>query len=93
MLPSIYAQTGDCGLLIRDDGASDMTKQILEEEGKGVHWCNGENEEPAWNFWDLLMDAPQADWYAFASQDDVWAKDKLSAAVKKLRITMFRLCI
>ena len=83
-LTSIYAQKGvDCTLLVRDDGSSDDTKQILAEEEKSgnLRWYEGQNIGPAWSFWDLLLNAPEHDWYAFSDQDDVWDEDKLKSAL------------
>lgn len=85
-LVSIYAQKGvDCTLLVRDDGSSDCTKQILAEEEKNgsLRWYEGRNVGPARSFWDLLLNAPKCEWYAFSDQDDVWHEDKLKAALEQ----------
>ena len=74
-------------LLVRDDGSVDATREILKEyqsAGK-LRWYEGENLGPARSFWHLLRSAPEADYYAFCDQDDVWLPEKLSRAVTQLR--------
>ena len=44
----------------------------------------GENKKPAHSFLDLIQNAPQADYYAFCDQDDIWDKDKLYVAISLL---------
>ena len=74
-------------LLVRDDGSSDATHEILNEyQAAGqLTWYTGENLRPAKSFWHLVQNTPDADYYAFADQDDVWFSDKLSRAVHALR--------
>ena len=71
---------------VRDDGSTDGTCEILEVYAKltAVRWYTGENLGPAHSFWRLLWDVPDADYYAFCDQDDVWDTDKLEAAVAAL---------
>lgn len=74
-------------LIVRDDGSSDGTLNILEQyqlEGKLVWYSDGENLRPARSFLRLLANAPDSDYYAFADQDDYWMPDKLIRAVKCL---------
>lgn len=75
-------------LMVRDDGSSDTTVSILEEYSKTtngqVSFYTGENLRTAGSFWNLVNTAKDCDYYAFADQDDVWFKDKLSRAVNKL---------
>ncbi|MBR7166470.1 MAG: glycosyltransferase [Bacteroidaceae bacterium] len=83
-LQSIYAQQGvDLSLLVRDDGSTDGTLQLLDEEQQAgrLSWYSGKNLGPAFSFWDLLHNAPEAPYYAFCDQDDVWDADKLAVAV------------
>ena len=87
-IDSVLAQDVDAqlSLLVRDDGSTDSTGQILEEyaaAGK-LSWYRGENLGPERSFWHLIRNAPQADFYALCDQDDVWLPDKLSRAVKQL---------
>lgn len=74
-------------LLVRDDGSEDATQRILQEyysAGK-LSWYSGENLGPARSFWHLLKNAPEADYYAFCDQDDVWLPEKLARAVSQLQ--------
>lgn len=70
----------------RDDGSKDNTCSILNEyQSKGMlDWYSGNNMGPAYSFLDLLKHSPECDCYAFCDQDDIWYKDKLSRASKKL---------
>ncbi len=82
-LESIYAQEGvEVSLLVRDDGSSDGTQDLLqsEQEAGRLQWYTGENLRPARGFMQLLNDAPDAPLYAFSDHDDVWLSDKLRAA-------------
>lgn len=83
-IDSILGQQGvGVTLLVRDDGSSDGTLNILNEysnAGKLIYY-SGENIGPARSFLHLLQHAPQSDYYAFADQDDVWMPDKLVAGV------------
>lgn len=72
-------------LLIRDDGSSDSTQAILQEyvqQYKNVNFYQGENVGVGRSFMDLLKNAPQADYYAYADQDDFWLEDKLERAIR-----------
>lgn len=86
-LKSIYEQSGvDVSLLVRDDGSTDETCALLDDEQAAgrLTWYTGENLGPAFSFWHLLQHAPESEFYAFCDQDDVWDKDKLSTAVGML---------
>lgn len=86
-LQSLYSQEGvDVSLLVRDDGSSDSTHEILDVEqfAGRLKWYSGENLKPAFSFWNLLKNAPDSPYYAFCDQDDVWDKDKLKVAIDKL---------
>ena len=86
-LQSLYIQEGaEISLLVRDDGSSDKTCEMLDAEQKDgrLTWYTGENLKPAFSFWNLLQNAPDCPYYAFCDQDDVWDKDKLKVAVDKL---------
>lgn len=73
-------------LVVRDDGSTDNTRTILEryKNNKKLTWYSGDNLKPAFSFLDLVYNAPEAKYYAFCDQDDVWKKDKLFLAVSKL---------
>ena len=86
-IDSILNQTlQNVSLLVRDDGSSDKTVEILKQyESCGkLKWYNGENLRCAKSFWNLVMNAEKSDYYAFCDQDDVWDADKLECAVNML---------
>lgn len=87
-LASIHAQEGvDVSLLVRDDGSSDSTISVLQQEREAgrLDWYQGENLGPARSFLDLLSHAHDADFYAFSDHDDVWLPEKLRVATEALR--------
>lgn len=74
-------------LIVRDDGSTDCTKQILsqyQEQGKLQWYSDGDNLGPAKSFLTLLYKAPESPYYAFADQDDLWEKRKLCESLKKI---------
>ena len=87
-LDSLYAQRGvRLTILARDDGSTDRTPDILRENANAndcVKWYRGANLGPAESFLNLIFGAPDADYYAFCDQDDVWDDDKLICAVRML---------
>lgn len=74
-------------LLVRDDGSTDATLQILDEyKTKGLlQWYKGDNLKPARSFMTLLKDSAKADYYAFADEDDYWKPAKMRVAVEQLQ--------
>ena len=81
-LPNNY----ELGILVRDDGSTDSTTKILEDyKSRGyLDWYTGKNLKPAKSFWDLVQNAPDAEYYCFCDQDDVWYEDKIARAVDSL---------
>ena len=69
-------------LLIRDDGSSDNTHEILNKYSKlypdSIRWYKGENIGVINSFFDLVEHSDEVDYYAFSDQDDYWLPDKLS---------------
>lgn len=87
---SILKQEGvSVHLLVRDDGSQDGTMEILEGYRKcysNIEMYQGENIGACQSFFDLMKHAGmEYDYYAFADQDDVWAKDKLKVAITKIK--------
>ena len=67
----------DLTLLIRDDGSTDGTVNILKEYENlhgNIKWYSGTNLGCGKSFFQLVLDAPESDYYAFADQDDVWTR-------------------
>ncbi len=74
-------------ILIRDDGSTDETIDILKNYSKKdsrIKYYLGENVGPAQSFFDLIRCSSLTDYYAFCDQDDVWDSDKLKCAIEAL---------
>ncbi len=86
-IDSILNQTYDnIELYVRDDGSTDGTLDILKEyeaDGKLV-LEQGKNVGFIKSFLWLVRHCGEADYYAYADQDDVWFPDKISMAVEML---------
>lgn len=77
----------EVSLLIRDDGSTDTTISILEnlvKENKNVTYYIGKNIGAARSFMDLVNKSKEADYYAFADQDDIWKPKKIISAIENL---------
>ena len=75
-------------ILIRDDGSSDNTIDIINEYKKQyafIDYYTGDNLGPGKSFWDLINNCKKYDYYALCDQDDVWFEDKLEVAIKTLQ--------
>ena len=90
-IDSIIAQTfTDWRLLIRDDGSSDGTAEIvsryadLHRERICLIESNGENLGACQSFARLLEGA-DADYMMFSDQDDVWLPDKIELTLRKMK--------
>lgn len=88
-LNSILKQSyPEISLLIRDDGSSDRTLEILERYAKkyeNIEYYSGKNIGVVKSFFDVMRMADrEKDYFAFADQDDVWLPDKIKRAVKLL---------
>lgn len=79
----------DVELVIRDDGSTDGTIDIINELSRdysNIHFITGQNMGYANSFLTLLKYDIEADYYAFADQDDVWEESKLANAINKIRL-------
>lgn len=85
----LQQQKVSVSLLIRDDGSSDNTIDILsryQERGALRYFSDDVHLGPAKGFLYLLrQSSDDASYYAFSDQDDYWGKDKLSIALDKLK--------
>lgn len=74
-------------IIVRDDGSTDHTTLPIlrqyQSNGKIELW-ERENIGVVKSFFDLLLHAPDADYYAFCDQDDYWLPPKMEMAVHKL---------
>ena len=76
----------DVRLVVRDDGSTDATRDILKEyeNRDSVTVIYGENVGIIQSFFTALGQAGDADYYAFCDQDDYWEPDKIATAVQRL---------
>lgn len=86
---SIQAQTvTDWELLIRDDGSTDGTHEVIRElvaSDSRIRWINPDemiNLGVIKSFYTLVKYEP-ADYYFFSDQDDVWLPNKLEVTLKR----------
>lgn len=86
---SVLNQKGcNVDLLIRDDGSTDNTLEILQRFSSldNVNFYCDTNLKPAKSFMHLLSQCPKTyDYYAFCDQDDVWDNDKIIIAIEKMK--------
>ncbi len=78
----------EVSLLIRDDGSTDKTVEIVQNLAKkynNITYYQGNNIGPARSFMELINQSGEFDYFAFADQDDVWKQEKLISAIEKLR--------
>lgn len=88
-IESIQKQTfTNWKLLIRDDGSTDKTPEIINkfvENDSRIQFINEQNRENFGvikNFFTLIK-FEQADYYFFSDQDDVWLPEKMEQMLKK----------
>lgn len=86
-LDSIIDQTyRNIEIVVRDDGSTDNTVNIIKKYQKqynNITLYEGENIGFIKSFFELLKLA-DADYYAYADQDDVWIENKIELAVNSL---------
>lgn len=86
---SIQEQTyTDWTLLVRDDGSSDKTKEILQEfaiQDSRIRLIDLEeqNNLGVIKSFHRLLQYEKADYYFFSDQDDVWLPDKLAVSLQE----------
>ena len=74
-------------LIIRDDGSTDSSRDILHTYGDRIELIEGENIGVQKSFTELVKYAvtKKYKYYAFSDQDDVWKSNKLEVAITKLK--------
>lgn len=73
-------------IIVRDDGSKDSTVQIVKEyqkKYKNIELYEGQNLGFIKSFFELLK-LSEADYYAYADQDDIWIENKIELAVNSL---------
>lgn len=93
-LESILIQKGkfEIKLLVRDDGSSDRTLDILKNYSKKIEMTiiKGENIGVNSSLRELFLNCDiSCDYFAISDQDDVWLENKLKIAVEKLEFENF----
>ena len=75
-------------LYVRDDGSKDATVDIIkkysDQHDVQIEINEGKNVGAERSFLEALRECPEAEYYAFCDQDDVWIDGKLSAAIKEM---------
>ena len=84
---SILDQTySDFTLLIRDDGSSDDTCDVIRSyTDRRIQLFQEKNLGPCESFFSLIRKAPDADYLFFSDQDDVWYPEKLEVMLEEIR--------
>lgn len=75
-------------ILIRDDGSSDSTQEILQEftQREGLEIEFGEHLGTNASYqWLLRNSDPECGFFAFSDQDDIWLPGKLTLALEALK--------
>ena len=92
-LDSIFEQVGvNVQVLVRDDCSKDNTVEVVERYSQNhpqskIDIIKGKNVGFAKSFWLGLLMCGNADYYAFADQDDVWKPNKLIRCIDAMRET------
>ncbi|WP_296876975.1 glycosyltransferase [Thomasclavelia sp.] len=74
-------------LLIRDDGSTDNTPDILKEyasQYKNIEIVLDRNIGCNRSFFKLIQLAKDFDYYAFSDQDDIWLENKIQSAINEI---------
>lgn len=86
-IESILNQTySDFTLLIRDDGSSDDTCDVIRGySDHRIQLFKEKNLGPCGSFFSLIRKAPDADYLFFSDQDDVWYPEKLECMLAEIK--------
>lgn len=91
-LESLLSQVGlSPTIIIRDDGSTDDTIEILESFSKSnsnIKYYQGINVGPCHSFFKLVQEVEKYDfdYYMFADQDDFWYETKVTDAIENLSL-------
>lgn len=83
-IESIYGQSyKEIELYVRDDGSEKAFVEQLRtlQDKYGFTLIEGDNVGFVQSFMEMLKIVENADYYAFADQDDIWMSDKLKCAI------------
>ncbi len=89
-LSSLFSQSlQDFRLIVRDDGSSDSTLDIVEQyrnryPGRVVIRKNPSRQGPCRTF-SLLLEESSSPYIAFCDQDDIWRPDKLGLSTSAMK--------
>lgn len=82
---SILAQQGVAiELVIRDDGSTDGTIDIIHSFGERIKLIRGNNIGCEQSFAELLKYESNADYYAYSDQDDYWLSEKVITEIEAI---------
>jgi len=91
LIRSLYGQTyTDWHLLVRDDGSSDRTPELLksyyDNDKDRITLLEGEKKQlgPKKSF-EYLLQQSEADYILFCDQDDVWLPHKIETTLAKMQ--------
>jgi len=90
LLTSLLNQKMKCDLIVRDDGSTDNTVQIIKKYQKKmtIYILEGDNKGSRLSFYELIkyvyINRLEYEYYAFCDQDDVWNQNKIFEAGKKI---------
>lgn len=85
-IDSILNQNGiNVELVIRDDGSTDKTVEIIKSYGDQIRLFEGDNCGCEKSFAELLKYKSEADYYAFADQDDYWLPNKVITEINAIK--------
>lgn len=89
-LDSLLKQTHkDISIIISDDSSTDSTLSIIGDymkTSKNISLIKSESplKSAQANFWFLLKNAPESDYYMFCDHDDVWHEEKVEKTFRKM---------
>lgn len=92
-IESIFNQDyeGNITVVVRDDGSKDLTCEyfgsVKQRYNRHIVLFKEENVGVRKSFLKLIKLAPEAGFYFFSDQDDVWDKDKIRIATEKMQKT------